>query len=999
MAVTSSPRLGLTRWSAGDDPFTRAHMETSHGNLDSLTAIYLQGATGDRPAAGVEGRYFWDETTKLLSYDDGTSWRDVITGTGNSTIQPITNDRIGLTIKGHLTQSADMLQIQTSTGTVIAKIDKDGNYSGKSVTFTSFGAYSDVTIRRQGGTVSVPAVMASGDNLGRIVWSGYTVAGATYTPSAIIEAVLDATPESAGDTTDMPSRLSFYTTADGSGTATERLRIDNGGTSTFYGTVTAGSGAGAAGLNISGGSGSYRSLRWQTNGVGRWVLFASNVAESGSNVGSDLTLWRYGDDGTTLLGTSLQITRSTGAIAITAPNFTVSANSTYIGDGTGGATLYINAAAANNRIIRFQTAGSTRWAVYTETTAETGSNAGSNFAISRYDDSGVNIGNSLIITRSTGAIALTAPNFTISGNLVTAGDGTGAVYLYMNGGAGNNRGLRIRTNGSDRWLLFADNTAESGSNAGTNFYLNRYDDNATLLGSSVVINRATGSIALNGSVQAPTVGTRSALEIMKTATWWIDAAAGMDGQYVRNLGTGGSALDAVSGSSAYAADSNDPMFLDWQGTNYIYSPGASNNFLSVPDEAALDITGDIDIRVQVALDSWTPAAINTLLAKFNTAGAYSYRLFVNQTNGYLYLDWSTDGTVYVTSTSTVAVSAAAGAVKWVRATLDVDNGAAGNTTTFYTSDDGVTWTQLGNTVVKAGTTSIFSGASNLYICDKGSATGQNLAGKVYRAQVYNGINGTLALDVDTSVITSSAQTTFLAKTGQTVTVNRSTSGRKTALVTTPVWLFGTDDYMSVSDNDLLDFGATDSFTVLAVVRQWATVVASGAILTKTDGTLASNTGYLIASETAGYRISFQDGTNRTRSDIASGNTASVQVVGLVRDVSGDALRSYLNGSLSSSTTDVTTGSLGNALGLRVGRYDAASGVYADMEGIAFAVFRRALTQYEIDAITGWYTYRSGIPSIPVDQSAISRSFIMQSPSGTKFRVSVADDGSLVTTAV
>ena len=123
--------------------------------------------------------------------------------------------------------------------------------------------------------------------------------------------------------------------------------------------------------------------------------------------------------------------------------------------------------------------------------------------------------------------------------------------------------------------------------------------------------------------------------------------------------------------------------------------------------------------------------------------------------------------------------------------------------------------------------SIFSGNANL---GSGTSVHWSVAidsqARFYRAQVLDGIDGTTVLDVDTSVVTSGSDTSFPALTGQTVTINRSTSGRKAVAVTHPLWLFGTDDYMEVADNDLIDFGASDSFTVLAVVRQWATAVQS-----------------------------------------------------------------------------------------------------------------------------------------------------------------------------
>lgn len=65
--------------------------------------------------------------------------------------------------------------------------------------------------------------VASGDGLGNIIWNGAD--GTGYVQGAIISAVVDGTP----GTNDMPTRLTFSTTADGASGPTERMRIDNVG--------------------------------------------------------------------------------------------------------------------------------------------------------------------------------------------------------------------------------------------------------------------------------------------------------------------------------------------------------------------------------------------------------------------------------------------------------------------------------------------------------------------------------------------------------------------------------------------------------------------------------------------------------------------------------------------------------------------------------------------------------------------------------------------------
>lgn len=76
MAVTQTPRLGLTKWSAGSDPFARSQMNTDADALELLAAIDAQGTFAARPAAGVRGRYYWSTDKFRLYRDDGAAWQD-----------------------------------------------------------------------------------------------------------------------------------------------------------------------------------------------------------------------------------------------------------------------------------------------------------------------------------------------------------------------------------------------------------------------------------------------------------------------------------------------------------------------------------------------------------------------------------------------------------------------------------------------------------------------------------------------------------------------------------------------------------------------------------------------------------------------------------------------------------------------------------------------------------------------------------------------------------
>jgi len=184
--------------------------------------------------------------------------------------------------------------------------------------------------------------------------------------------------------------------------------------------------------------------------------------------------------------------------------------------------------------------------------------------------------------------------------------------------------------------------------------------------------------------------------------------------------------------------------------------GAETNTISVLDTAAIDITGDIDIRLDATLFNWHLAdgmigrgltsVLTELIGKYATSGSQrSWYLSVQ--NGSLVLRWSEDGTQstgYTVTCSDVLPVPPTGRMA-VRATLDVDNGAGGFTCRFYTSDsiDGI-WTQLGNTETAGATTSLYNSTAPLHIGNANNGTAYTMPhGYVHAAEVRNGIDGTI----------------------------------------------------------------------------------------------------------------------------------------------------------------------------------------------------------------------------------------------------------------
>ncbi|MEU4804311.1 hypothetical protein [Actinosynnema sp. NPDC023587] len=254
----------------------------------------------------------------------------------------------------------------------------------------------------------------------------------------------------------------------------------------------------------------------------------------------------------------------------------------------------------------------------------------------------------------------------------------------------------------------------------------------------------------------------------------------------------------------------DGSGVEFPGQAYLQLPGSSGNTATTPDAAALDIVGDIDIRAHIAADDWTPAADSAIVAKFLTTGNQrSYSLLLS-TAGALVLAFSTDGTAVISKTSTANLSAlAAGASAWVRATMDVDNGASGYTVRFYTSTDGTTWTQLGLDVVTATATSIHAGTAVLELGSRNGGTTDLLAGKVFEAEVRTGIGGTA---VAHPVATTSGITDL---TGLVWTVNGTASLSNRTVHGLQAYLHvvaftGADATIKLQESS--DNGATDTWT-------------------------------------------------------------------------------------------------------------------------------------------------------------------------------------------
>ncbi|MFI7234433.1 hypothetical protein [Streptomyces cyaneofuscatus] len=192
---------------------------------------------------------------------------------------------------------------------------------------------------------------------------------------------------------------------------------------------------------------------------------------------------------------------------------------------------------------------------------------------------------------------------------------------------------------------------------------------------------------------------------------------------------------------------NTPLRVSVPGPeSYLALDGSTTSCARTPDTGVLDITGDIDLRCEATCD-WSSGS-QALLGKWDSvANQRSYLLRI--TDGVLYLNWSTAGTVTASAwTSLPALPRRAA----LRATLDVNNGASGYTVSFYwaASMDGP-WTLIA-APVGAGVTSIFNSTMPLEVGPVAATGVPPVNGRVHRAEVRNGIGGTVVANFDARVL-------------------------------------------------------------------------------------------------------------------------------------------------------------------------------------------------------------------------------------------------------
>jgi hypothetical protein len=198
---------------AANDFLQRNGANNAWGNIPETSVIVADGAsplTNNWDAGGyyIRALRFWSDTASGAPF----------TCVSTDLCSNLNADRVDSLHAASFAQLAS-----ANTFTADQTVSQDATTS---LTLRTYHAsnYANLKFQRARGTASSPLIVVSNDMIGRFNFQGYD--GGGFDRAVEVRAYIDGTPSSG---TDMPGRLGVYTSANGSATPTERLRISQDG--------------------------------------------------------------------------------------------------------------------------------------------------------------------------------------------------------------------------------------------------------------------------------------------------------------------------------------------------------------------------------------------------------------------------------------------------------------------------------------------------------------------------------------------------------------------------------------------------------------------------------------------------------------------------------------------------------------------------------------------------------------------------------------------------
>jgi hypothetical protein len=168
-----------------------------------------------------------------------------------------------------------------------------------------------------------------------------------------------------------------------------------------------------------------------------------------------------------------------------------------------------------------------------------------------------------------------------------------------------------------RWSFGKNDDAESGSNAGSDFYINRYADDGTYLNRVLNIKRSNGYVGIGGNI-LPT----APLEVSgKTKTTNFQMTTGGTNNYILQSDATGNATWvnptslSITENDPQVSSTTNNMIPKWNGTTLtdgiIYDNGINVGIANTVPTSLLDVNGASAFKISVQSGSSTITLDNT----------------------------------------------------------------------------------------------------------------------------------------------------------------------------------------------------------------------------------------------------------------------------------------------------------------------------------------------------------------------------------------------------
>lgn len=206
-----------------------------------------------------------------------------------------------------------------------------------------------------------------------------------------------------------------------------------------------------------------------------------------------------------------------------------------------------------------------------------------------------------------------------------------------------------------------------------------------------------------------------------------------------------------------------------RGEVHLRPTSVAGESATTPNHASLDILGDIDLRVELELES-DPVDVQAgglytrVARRASGADGWEWEIYNSAGNIRSKFIWrdaaAVQHTCHTGETGVELPPDFNHEHRALRVTLDVNNGASGYTVTWYTSTTlAGTWTQLGSPVVVAGTTSIKTTTAQLQVgANPTDVIHRPLPGKIYGFELRSSIGGTVVANPAFNTRTAGATT-------------------------------------------------------------------------------------------------------------------------------------------------------------------------------------------------------------------------------------------------